>query len=62
MLALKYLRHFQRSTYAEVLKASIPAATQAEIEHLMVSYFTFLLERNLNTPAFLSEIRGSYKV
>lgn len=62
MLALKYLRHFQRSDYADVVMVHIPANTQAEIEHLMVSYFTFLLERGLNTPAFLSEIRSTYKV
>ena len=61
MQALKYLRHFQRSSYKETLRASIAPSIQAEIEQLMEDYFTFLLERNLNSPSFLREIRSFYK-
>lgn len=57
MPALKYLRHYQRSSYAEAARASIPAATFSEIEALMQYYLTYLLERGLNTPAFLRRVR-----
>lgn len=54
---LKYLRHFQRSKYAEVARAQPSAQVRAEAEALMQGYFTFLLERELNTPGFLKKIR-----
>ncbi|MEA4910386.1 MAG: DNA repair protein RecO [Chloroflexi bacterium] len=54
---LKYLRHFQRSTYAEVQRSGIPAAVREEMEAILNAYLTYLLERKLNTPAFLREIR-----
>ena len=54
---LKYLRHFQRSQYADVLRAKPSADVRAEAESLMQGYFTFLLERELNTPGFLKKIR-----
>ncbi len=55
--ALKYLRHFQRSSYAEARRANPEADTQRELETLMQGYFTYLLERELNTPGFLKRIR-----
>lgn len=55
--ALKYLRHFQRSSYAEAARAKPSPETQAEIETLMQAYFTYLLERGLNTPGFLKRVR-----
>ncbi len=61
MQALKYLRHFQRSSYKETLRARIAPPIQAEIEQLMEAYFTFLLERKLNSPSFIKEIRSFYK-
>jgi DNA repair protein RecO (recombination protein O) len=57
MQALKYLRHYQRSSYAEVRRANLPPAVRAEIETLTQMYFTYLLERGLNTPAFLRLLR-----
>jgi DNA repair protein RecO (recombination protein O) len=57
MLALKFLRHFQRSTYAEALRANPDAPIRAELESLVQFYLTYLLERGLNTPAFLKQIR-----
>ncbi len=56
--ALKYLRHFQRSSYAEAARARPAPDVQEETEHLMQGYFTNLLERDLKTPAFLKKIRG----
>jgi DNA repair protein RecO (recombination protein O) len=59
MQALKYFRHFQRSTYREAQRVrSVPAA-QAELEALLQHHLTYLLERNLNSPSFLREVRGA---
>ncbi len=55
---LKYLRHFQRSSYAEALRARPGLDVQKEAESLMQGYFTYLLERELNTPGFLKKISG----
>jgi DNA repair protein RecO (recombination protein O) len=55
--ALKYLRHFQRSSYAEATRARPGIDVQQETETLMQGYFTYLLERELNTPGFLKKIK-----
>jgi DNA repair protein RecO (recombination protein O) len=55
---LKYLRHFQRSKYAEAARALPTANARAQAEELMQGYFTFLLERELNTPGFLKKIKA----
>lgn len=55
---LKYLRHFQRSSYTEARRANPPPAIRKELETLMQGYFTYLLERELNTPGFLKKIRA----
>ncbi len=56
--ALKYLRHFQRSSYAEASRARPSLEVQKETENLMQGYFTYLLERELNTPGFLKKIKS----
>jgi DNA repair protein RecO (recombination protein O) len=53
---LKYLRHFQRSSYADASRAKPDSQIQQEAETLMQGYFTYLLERELNTPGFLKKI------
>jgi DNA repair protein RecO (recombination protein O) len=55
---LKYLRHFQRSNYSEASKAHPTLEVQNEAESLMQGYFTYLLERELNTPGFLKSIKA----
>jgi DNA repair protein RecO (recombination protein O) len=55
--ALKYLRHFQRSGYTEAARARPDAETQKEIETVMQGYFTYLLERELNTPGFIKRVK-----
>src|SRR5215213_6798373 len=52
---LKYLRHFQRSSYTDAARAHPSAEVQSEGESLMQGYFTHLLERELNTPGFLKD-------
>lgn len=55
--ALKYLRHFQRSSYREATRAQIAPEVAHEMEVLMQHYITYLLERGLNTPGFLRRLR-----
>ncbi len=55
--ALRYFRHFLRSTYAEASRAHPAPEIQVELEALLHYYLTYLLERGLNTPSFLREIR-----
>jgi len=54
--ALKYLRHFQRSSYVEASRARPDAETRGEVEALMQGYFSHVLERQLNTPSFMKRI------
>ncbi len=54
---VKFLRHFLRSSYVEARKAVIPPGVRPEMESLIQGYLTFLLERSLNTPAFLKAVR-----
>jgi DNA repair protein RecO (recombination protein O) len=64
--ALKYLRHFQRSNFNEAARARASLEAHAgqaqsireEMENLTQGYFTFLLERELNSPGFLKNIRA----
>jgi DNA repair protein RecO (recombination protein O) len=55
--ALKYLRHFQRSNYGEAARARPDSRVRAEVEALIQSYFTYLLERELNSPGFIKQIK-----
>lgn len=56
--ALRFLRHFQRSTYAAAHKAAVPEAVRQEMEALLQGYLTYLLERGLNSPSFLRAVRN----
>jgi len=55
--ALKYLRHFQRSTYSEAQRAHPLPVVQEEVESLLQRYVIYLLERALNSPRFISQIK-----
>ena len=55
---LKYLRHFQRSSYRDASRARPSSEVQKEAEVLMQGYFTYLLERELKTPGFLKRIKA----
>jgi DNA repair protein RecO (recombination protein O) len=54
---LRYLRHFQRSNWNEAARAPLSPGLNREIENLTQYYLTYLLERGLNTPAFLRRLR-----
>lgn len=57
MQALKYLRHLQRSSYAEARRVRPTEQIQREMEMLLQDFITYLLERRLNTPVFLKRVR-----
>jgi len=57
MEALKVFRHLQRSTYTQAQRAHPGLAVQNELETLIQKYLTYLLERGLNSPGFIKEIR-----
>jgi len=57
MDALRFLRHLQRSSFSEAQRADPSPGVRAEMESLLNDYLTFLLERKLNSPEFLDEIR-----
>jgi DNA repair protein RecO (recombination protein O) len=54
---LKYLRHFQRSSYRDASRARPGPEVRKEAEALMQGYFTHLLERELNSPGFIKKVR-----
>jgi DNA repair protein RecO (recombination protein O) len=54
--ALKYLRHFQRSSYSEAQRARPAPEIQSEVEALLQRYVTYILERALNSPDFMKQI------
>ena len=55
--ALRYLRHFQRSSFEDASRARPSAEAAQETESIMQGYFTYVLERELKTPGFLNQIR-----
>ena len=57
MTALKTMRHYQRSSYSEAARAYPTPAINREIEAILQHYLTYLLERRLNTPTFLQQIK-----
>jgi len=57
MPTLKFLRHYQRSTFQEANRVELPQNVRREMENLLGYYLTYLLERRLNSPSFLHEVR-----
>ncbi len=57
MATLKFLRHYQRSNFRDAFRAGLPPAVRREMEALLNYYLTYHLERKLNSPAFIDEVR-----
>ncbi|KAF0109239.1 MAG: DNA repair protein RecO (recombination protein O) [Anaerolineaceae bacterium] len=57
MEALKFFRHFQRSDYAGAQRARPAPEVREELEGLVQRYVTYLLERELNSPDFIKQIK-----
>jgi len=55
--ALRYLRHFQRSAYADLADVAVPQAVQKEMAALLQVYISSVIERRLNTPDFMRQIK-----
>ena len=55
--ALKVFRHIQRSSYSEARRARPEPRVQNELETLIQKYLTYLLERGLNSPGFIKQIK-----
>jgi len=55
--ALRYLRHFQRSSFQGAQRARPAAVVHREMERVMQGYLTVVLERRLNAPVFLQHLR-----
>lgn len=62
MDALKYLRNFQRTAYPRLLQVVPSTLVEREVETILQYYITTLLERRLNTPQFINEVRKNRKV
>ncbi|HEY59491.1 MAG TPA: DNA repair protein RecO [Anaerolineae bacterium] len=58
---LKYLRYIQRSSYQQALQAHIPKQVCLEMESLMQYYLTYILEKKLNSPAFIRDVADYQK-
>jgi len=54
---LRILRHFQRSTFRDAMRLSLNPEIDRGLEILMQNYFSYILERGLNSPAFLRQVR-----
>jgi DNA repair protein RecO (recombination protein O) len=57
LAALKVLRYYQRNAYSVVAAAKVRATVHSELNTIMESYLTYLLERRLNSPTFLRRVR-----
>jgi DNA repair protein RecO (recombination protein O) len=58
---LRYFRHLQRSQWGQVEKIVIPEDIETKLADLITRYFTYLLERKLNSPTFIREVREKYR-
>ncbi len=61
LTALKYVRNFQRNSFQQILVANITPKVMAEMEGVLRSYITHILERNLNTPRFVHQVSNEIK-
>lgn len=57
MDVLRYFRHLQRSKWHQVEAVVIPEEVESGLSTLIQKYFTYLLERKLNSPEFLREVQ-----
>lgn len=54
--ALRFLRHFQRSSFPDAVRARINPQIYNEMNNLMTYYLTHILEKRLNSPTFLNRM------
>ncbi len=56
---LKFLRHFQRTRYRELINLTLVPELVAALEASMQYYLTHILEGHLNSPDFLQRVKRS---
>jgi len=56
--SLHLLRHMQRSDYATAKRLAMTPEVNREVENIIQHYITYLLERSLNSPAFIRRVRA----
>lgn len=61
MPILKYMRHYQRSSYPSAMKAPYSEALFKEFESLLNYYYLYILERRLNSSGFLRKVKQDEK-
>jgi DNA repair protein RecO (recombination protein O) len=54
---LKFLRYLQRSEFSRVEQLEISPQLHSDVERLMLGYITYVLERRLQSVAFIRRIR-----
>ena len=59
MLALKYLRFIQRSSYHELGKAQLSQVVKDEMNSIMLYYLTYINEKAFNTPFFIHQLEAN---
>jgi DNA repair protein RecO (recombination protein O) len=52
--AMKVLRHFQREAHAGAARLGVPPAILRELERLLGTYITYVLERELKSTQFMN--------
>lgn len=57
LVALKVLRHTQRNSYEQAARPKLSSIVANELDELLESYLSYLLERELNVPGFLRQVR-----
>jgi len=57
LVALKVLRHTQRNSYVQAARPKLSSIVANELDELLESYLSYLLERELNVPGFLRQVR-----
>lgn len=57
MQVLKYMRHFQKSSYAAAIKAPYNENLFKQFESVLNYYYLYILERRLNSPGFLRKVQ-----
>lgn len=57
LAALKVLRHYQRSAFGDALAPTVRSGVLDEAGLILEAYVSYLLERRLQAPAFLRQVR-----
>jgi DNA repair protein RecO (recombination protein O) len=56
---LRYLRHFQRSAFADIAAIKVPESLQNEMAALMQHYVSSIIERRLKSPEFMRQVKNT---